>query len=323
MKVLHYHLPRRRRGCIATIGVFDGIHHGHRYLLRQLTRQAGRRNLAAVVITFDVAPQQFLQKFHLANAWSVRKRFSGYITDRLQKVAYIAACGVDYLWFLRTNRRLLELTGRDFIAYICKYFLIKKLIVGEDFRFGYAGSCGVNDLKRLSREFGFSLQILRKRSKNKKIISSSLIRELIQEGRVKELISFLGRPFALRAKVEKGRRVGRRLGFPTANISSGDYVVPLEGVYAGYALVQKKLFLAAIFVSRKKVRAQALLEAYLIGFHKNILGQMITIIFLEYLRKKRTFSSLVSLREAIKGDVDYISAKYSIAKAYRTQPLVL
>jgi riboflavin kinase/FMN adenylyltransferase len=122
--------------------------------------------------------------------------------------------------------------------------------------------------------------------------------------------------------VEKGRRVGRRLGFPTANASSGDYVVPLEGVYAAYAVVRKKLFLAAVFVSRKQAKRQALVEAYLIGFHKNILGQIITMVFLEYLRKTRIFPSSASLRHAIQEDIRHISAKYSIAKAPRTQLLV-
>jgi len=322
MKVLYHHLPRRRRACIATIGVFDGIHLGHKYILRQLAKQAGRQNLAALVITFDIAPQQFLQKAHLANAWSARKPFSGYISDNHQKISHIASCGIDCLWFLKTNRRLLELKGRDFIVYICKYFSIRKIIVGEDFRFGYAGSCGISDLKKFSDEFGFSMQILRKRSKNKKIVSSSLIRKLIQEGKVKELIAFLGRPFALRGRVVEGRRVGRRLGFPTANVDSGNYSMPLPGVYAAYAAVRKKLFLAAVFVNDKQAKKSAIIEAHLIGLHKNILGEIITIVFLEYLRKARIFRSLAPLRSAIRKDICRISAKYSIAKAPRTQLLV-
>ena len=322
MKVLYHQLPRRRRACIATIGIFDGIHYGHQYILKQLVNQAGRHNLAALVITFDVAPQQFLQKTHLANAWSSRKSFTGYISDNHQKIFHIAACGVDYLWFLKTNRKLLELKGRDFIAYICRYFSIKKLIVGEDFRFGYAGSCDASDLKKFSYEFGFSVQILRKRSKNKKIISSSLIRNLIQQGKAKELVSFLGRPFALRGRVVKGKRLGRRLGFPTANVSSGSYSVPLQGIYAAYVALRKKLFLAAVFVNKKQAKKPAVIEAHLIGFHKNILGEIITIIFLEYLRKARIFRSPAPLCYAIQKDIRHISAKYSIAKAPRTQLLV-
>jgi len=323
MKCFHHHLPRRRRACVATIGIFDGIHRGHRYILQEAVSQAGRMGLESLVITFDIAPQQFLQKAKLANAWSVRKPFIGYISDYRQKVFHIASCGIDYLWFLRTSRRLLELSGRDFVAYICRYFAIKKLIVGEDFRFGYAGSCAAGDLKRFSHEFGFLLQIISKRSKNKKVISSSLIRELIHEGKVKELTSFLGRPFALRGCVVEGKRLGGQIGFPTANVSSGDYVAPKQGVYAAYVVVKKKLFLAAVFVNKKKIKGPVTIEAHLIGINKNILGEIITIIFLEYIRRPLFFRSLTSLGYAIQKDLAHIAAKYSTAKASRTQLLVL
>ncbi len=325
MKVIYKKLPSRRQKCIVTIGVFDGIHLGHQVILERIKKEAKKRGVFSLVITFDVSPRHFLSRCHFPNSWRSPGIFAGSITSLAQKTAFIKSLGIDYLWVLRTSRKLLELSARDFIEHIHKYFEVKKIVVGGDFRFGYAGRGNTGYLKALKSKYGFELAILRKRVKGRKVISSSIIRRLIREGELGKAKKLLGRNFSLEGKVSRGDGRGSKLGFPTANISAADYVVPREGVYAAYAVLENKVYLAAVNVGRKptfkKVNRPAL-EAHIINFSQNILGKILKVIFLERVRNERRFTSPAELKEAIYKDIDQITAKYSIPCRKALQPVV-
>jgi riboflavin kinase / FMN adenylyltransferase len=324
MKVIYKTLPSVRHRCIATIGTFDGLHHGHEYIIDKVKRTSRIKKMRSLVITFDKLPQQFLNNYHLKNRWQSRKPFSGCISDNTSKTFLMERTGVDYLWLLKTNRKLLELSGESFIAYICKYFDIKTFVVGEDFRFGYAGRENIDSLKKLSSQWGFSVEVIKKRSKSKRIISSSLIRELIATGRLEKVEEFLGRKYAVSAKVSKGKGIGRKQGFPTANIIVRDYVAPLGGVYASYIVLGKKVYLGAVFVDEPSLKKhETLVEAHIIGLDKNILNKRMTVIFIKKIRKRRKFATSALLRQAIKKDIRQISSKYSTPPPNHTQPLVV
>ncbi len=324
MKIIHKTLPGCRHRCVATIGAFDGIHKGHKYILDKVNKIAELGKLSSLAITFDKLPQQFLHNYHLRNRWPSRKSFSGCIIDSKSKIFLMAAAGVDYLWVLKTNKNLLELSGEKFIAYICKYFDIKTFVIGEDFHFGYGGREDVDSLKELSLRWNFSVEVVKKRSKSKHIISSSLIRDLIITGRVKKVEEFLGRKYSVSAKVFKGKGIGRKLGFPTANIILRDHVAPSEGVYASYIVFEKDVHLGAVFVDRTSLKKhETLVEAHIIGFDKNILNKKITIVFIKKVRKSCKFATYALLKQAIKKDIKYISSKYSISPPNHTQPLVV
>ncbi|MBN3039988.1 MAG: bifunctional riboflavin kinase/FAD synthetase [Candidatus Omnitrophica bacterium] len=317
MRVFYKNLPKKRIECIAAIGVFDGIHLGHSYILNRVRILSKKHGFDSLIITFDVMPQHFLNLAHIDNKWLSRKTFSGYITDREQKIELIKAKGIKKLWFLRTNKKLLELSGRDFIRYICSYFDIKSLVVGDDFRFGYAGSCGIKELKKLSSVFDFKVFVAKKKRQKNEVISSTSIRKLIQLGRLDEVSHYLGRDFSVRGKVCKGKKFGRKIGFPTANFYIHDFVSPPPGVYAARALIAKKLYLAAVFIGHKhsSFESRNLIEAHILGFKKNILGKSIKIFFISKLRNKRKFSSLRKLRSAIEKDIQSLTSKYSISPA--------
>lgn len=315
MKVIYKKLPSKRTNCVATIGTFDGIHKGHKFILAKVKAKAKKTKVKSLVITFDTAPQQFLRRAHLHNAWPSTKTFSGVICDLEQKIRLIQPLDVDYLWFLKTNRRLLEFKPEQFLNYIFGYFAIKELIVGEDFRFGYAGRGDITYLKTVAKTRGFRLTVLTKTRVKRRPISSSLIRQYVRAAKLKQIKQFLGREFSLKGKVVKGRGVGKLLSFPTANIFSADFVVPAKGVYAGYVILGSKKYLAAINIGQSPTlttRRKCLVEVHIIKFNKNILGKTIEIVFLERLRNERKFANRTALKSAIAKDILAITSKYSI-----------
>ena len=332
MKVIFNRLPFKRVKCVATVGVFDGIHLGHQFILRKVREAAREKGLSSLLITFDISPQQFLNKKKLLHHRRPEKAFTplemshseeerarfltgfiGSLTDRDDKIDLVSSLGIDYLWFLKTKRSFLGLSAKSFINYIQKCFNIEKLIVGEDFRFGHKGTGDLSDLRKLAGEHKFNLSIIRKKTKNNKVISSSLIRQLIQKGKLSQAKQLLGRCFSLKGRVVKGRGIGSKLGFPTANISASDYLIPACGVYAAYVVLGKKTYLSAINIGilPKFGKVKGLVvEAHVLNFKKNILGEPIKIVFLERLREEKNFPSSKDLVSAISKDIKHLTSKY-------------
>lgn len=334
MKVILDRLPFKKVKCIATVGVFDGIHLGHRFILSKVKEAAKRKGLASLVITFNISPQQFLAKKKLISHCRPKKLFIGALTDIDDKTTLISKLGIDYLWFLKTKESLLLLSAQDFISYIQKYFRIEELIVGRDFRFGHRGGGDLKDLKKLGSKYKFKLSIIGKKVKNKKIVSSSLIRQLVRKGQLKEVGQLLDRNFSLKGKVVKGKGLGAELGFPTANIKIDNYVIPGRGVYSAYVSLGKKIYLAAVNVGLRPTcnriyedaclnTADLIIEAHILNFKKNILGKTIKIFFLGKIRKEKKFSSLKTLKGAIAKDIFCVFSKYSAFHSSHPQSLVV
>lgn len=307
MKVICENLPASRKRCIAAIGVFDGIHLGHRCILTRLIEEADKKDCAAVLITFDIPPKMLLNK-----------KFEGCITSSDDKKNIVRSLGIDYLWFLRTHASFLELSGREFIEYIIKYFDVEGFIVGEDFRFGYKGETDVLHFKKYGGEYGFSVEAVKKISKHNQIISSSLIRKFIKEADFQEAEKFLGRKYILRGSVHRGMRYGGRIGFPTANIDTFDYVVPSNGVYAAMAEVDKKSYLSAVNIGFRPTVCdlqKKVMEAHIFDFNQDIIGRTIAVTFLQKIREEKKFTSINKLKEAINQDARYIKKKF-VAKSF-------
>ncbi|MDD3296230.1 MAG: riboflavin biosynthesis protein RibF [Candidatus Omnitrophica bacterium] len=316
MKVIYKKLPSKPKKCVATIGVFDGIHLGHKFILEKVIREAKKRQIFSLAITFDCLPQQFLTLHHARNTWKPRKKFFGYITSLKQKISLMKSLNPDYLWLLKTGRPLLELTSRKFMEYIFKNFEIKMLFVGEDFRFGKSGRGDIKELKTLAKEYGCKLSVLKKKRLYKRKISSSRIRKLINKGEILKAGKNLGRIFSLQGKVKKGKSFGTKLGFPTANIRTFNYVIPAQGVYAAKVILGTSIYLAAVNIGRSPTIKESLwptVEVHIIGFNRNIMDKIIEVAFLERLRPERIFSSIAELQKAISKDIRFITSKYSIS----------
>jgi len=325
MRVIYDKLPSNKRESIATIGIFDGIHLGHQFILKKTAEEAKQNGFFSLVVAFDISPGEFFSKKPHRRR-KPKKAFTGYIVDLEQRKALIKSLGIDYLWLLKTNQSLLKLSAEDFLLYIFRYFEIKKIIVGEDFRFGCAGEGNVKYLKEVSRKYNFELSVVRKRSVDREIVSSSIIREFIRKGEFKKIRKFLGRNFLLKGEVYRNRGLGTRIGFPTANLHTFDYVIPAEGVYSAYAILEKKVYLAAVNIGVKSTAFAGkgeTLEAHIINFQGDLLGKIVKIVFLEKIRKEKKFSSLGELKNAIQKDIKFITSKYSTPLPKYPQPLVV
>lgn len=309
MRVIYRKLPSRRIDCVAAIGVFDGVHLGHQYVLEKLKAFAVSDKLASLVITFDLPPE-----FILHNRFHIHSKFYGYLTDYYDKQIIFKSLDIDFLWFLKSSKRLFNMSGQEFMDYIMKYFSIKKIIVGEDFHFGRNSKNSIACLKEFSNAHKIDVCVVKKIKKNKKIISSSAIRQYIKNANFTAAEKMLDRGYFVSGEVVQGCGVGKTLGFPTANINTGGHVIPCSGVYAGRVQLDGEMYLAAINIGCRPTvnfSMRHIFEAHILDFNKNILGKRIKVFFLKKLRDEKKFSSQVSLVKAIKKDVDFIRKKYT------------
>lgn len=297
MKLIYKNLPFNKiNSCVVTIGVFDGVHLGHQYILKEIRQRAEKKKKSSLVISFDLPPEKIL---------SPKKEFKGYLTDYQQKVSLIESLGIDYLWLLKTELNLLQLSADKFLSYINKYFSIDEIIVGDDFRFGIKAETGIDQLSQLAELYGFGLKIIDKKSFSGVRVSSSLIRKLIKSSEIKQAKKLLGKSYTLKGKVIKGKGVGRQLGFPTANLDTFDYVLPKQGVYAAYGRVGDANVLAAVNIGKKDF------EVHLLNFSKDILNHTIEVTLLEKMREEFNFQSKNDLIKQIQKDIQTITSKYS------------
>lgn len=320
MKVVYSNPPFKGVPVVATIGVFDGLHLGHGFIIEEVKKYAKKLKVASLVVTFDTHPRLFLIKnedsclSRLESKDQHRHLFPGILTSAKDKRDLIKEHKVDYLWILKTSTDLLNLSGQEFIHLIEKYFTIKLLIVGQDFRFGHSRRMDITHLQEMAKKDHFALKVINKLKYNKEIVSSSFIRKLIQEGDIAKASKLLTRNYFLSGRVKSGLGKGRELGFPTANLETNDYLVAASGVYAGYVELSGKRYLAAINIGRKPTivdNHHVLVEAHILDFNKNILGRKLKIIFLQHLRPEKKFPSLKRLKEAIAKDIAYIRKKFS------------
>ncbi|MCK9615306.1 MAG: bifunctional riboflavin kinase/FAD synthetase [Candidatus Omnitrophica bacterium] len=310
MKVIYRKLPSNKIKCIATIGVFDGIHLGHRFILDKLKNLATRQKLPSLVITFDIPPQILLEESNRRKF----DKFHGFLTDREDKRNIFASLGIDYLWFLKTTKSFLGLSGKEFVEYLFRYFSPKHLLIGEDFRFGYKGKSGIRYLEKVSNRYGFDVTVLKKMRRNGKIVSSSLVRHLIKNTAFGKVKNFLGRDYFVKGKIIRGSGIGRKLGYPTANINYGGYVIPLSGIYAAIIEIDGMRYLCAVNIGERpsiNKSTEKILEAHIINFKRNILGKKIKLWFIQKIRDEKKFSSKENLIKAIAKDVSHIRKYYS------------
>ncbi len=298
MDLIYKNLPSKTaKSYLVTIGVFDGVHLGHQYILKRLKAASKTRSKPALAITFDFPPEKALHP---------DKRFTGYMTDYKQKASLFESLGIECVWVLQVNKDLLKITAEQFLAYINRYFLIDSMVVGSDFRFGLEAKAGPERLKEISCKYGFNLEIIAKKKFEGVLVSSSLLKKLIKTAKFNQVKKFLGRDYRIKGKVKKGKGLGKRLGYPTLNLDTFNYVLPSKGVYAAYTRVGVEDFLSAVNVGRRGF------ESHLINFSKDILGRVVEVVFLEKLRPELDFQSQNKLAQQLQKDIQSITSKYSV-----------
>jgi riboflavin kinase/FMN adenylyltransferase len=289
--------PGGKKVCLA-IGFFDGVHLGHRQIIRQTIADAHQHDAIALVITFDRHP----------NTVVAPDRVPPLIYSLPQKLGAIESLGADTLLLIHFDEKFSGQTGENFIRRLaCDLGKIQSLCVGADFVFGHKRSGNVALLKKLGGELGFTVHGLAAVSLDRQIVSSTRIREAIRSGNLDAASQMLGRPYAISGRVLEGDRIGQQLGFPTANLDMTGLALPPNGVYAGLAKVEKKFQRVVLNIGFRptvvSAAPQLRVEAHLLDFSGDLYGQELEIEIGNWLRDEKKFTSAAELREQIKRDI--------------------
>jgi len=286
-----------KKVCLA-LGFFDGVHLGHQQIIRQTIQHAQQHEGLAVVITFDQHP----------NTVVAPERVPLLIYSLDQKLAAISSLGVDTLLLFHFDRAFSEQSAENFIHNLARDFgQIQSICVGLNFAFGHQRRGNVDLLKQLGAELHFAVQGLAAVSLDGKAVSSTRIRETIQSGELDAASQMLGRAYSLAGSVIRGDKLGRQLGFPTANLEVKGLVLPPKGVYAVHAKAEDKTWRAVLNIGTrptlKNSNPDLRVEAHLLDFDGDLYGRSLEIIFVEKLREEKKFADLAQLRAQINIDI--------------------
>ena len=305
MKLIHAanELHRARRKVCLAIGFFDGVHLGHQQIIRQTVTDARQHDAVALVLTFDRHPNSVVAPGHLPPL----------IYSLPQKLRAIESLGADTLLLIHFDEQFSRQTGEEFVRRLARDLgRIQSLCVGANFVFGYQRSGDVALLKKLGDKTGFTVHGLAAVSLGRRIVSSTRIREAIRAGRLDAASQMLGRPYAISGRVVEGDRLGRQLGFPTANLEVTGLVLPPNGVYAGITSIRNKAHRVALNIGFRPTMAfagrQLRVEAHVLDFSGSLYDKELTVEIGVKLRRETEFASPAELRRQIGRDIAALRA---------------
>lgn len=290
-----------------SIGNFDGVHRGHQSMIAALTARAAQHGAPAVIFTFDPHPIALLRPGQSPPPLSTTER----------KVELLAEHGVDCAVVYPTDQELLSLSPREFFDRIVVGQLqARGLVEGPNFFFGHNRAGNIETLRGFCGTAGRELEIVPPVTVGNHLVSSTEIRRLITEGRLREAADLLGYTYRISGTVVRGAERGRTIGFPTANLEGIRTVVPRDGVYAGRARVENNWFAAGINVGLSPTFAdqERKIEAHLIDFSGDLYGSRLALEFFDRLRDTVRFESAVALKAQLATDI--LQAR-ALAKAAR------
>lgn len=266
---------------VSAVGFFDGLHLGHMALIQEVERVAKQKHYAKALMTFDHYPLYVLGKIDEEK----------YLTSMQDRQNILSQMGFDYLFVIEFTQEVAALSPEDFIE---KYLVgchIKHVVCGFDFRFGYRNQ---GDTKTLNHHPSFALSVIDEVLYKGEKISSSRIRNHLQEGKIHDLNELLGRHYQIKGQVIHGRRIGHSIGFPTANIDYADYFLPCGGVYVVKVFLHQKMYLGMCNIGYNPTfesLPQKSLEVHILDFDEEIYGELLTVEFYDLLRKEKPFAS--------------------------------
>ena len=294
----NFNLKNLHKNSIILIGNFDGLHIGHQKLFKQANKIKKKLGIKIGVLTFDPIPKMFFNK-----------KIKNYrISNFAQKISYFSKFNIDFLINKKFNRIFSKTSSDDFVSKILfKKIEAKYIFVSSNFRFGHKRKGDVNLLRETQSKFKYILVNPKPLRKNKKIVSSTLIRKLIEKGKLKTANNLLSRNWSIEGKVKRGRMMGKKIGFPTCNIDIENYVIAKPGVYAVKVKIPKKKNLIKGIANlgyrptfnQKKI----LLEVNLFNFSGNLYNKKLSVEFIKFIRGEKKFSGIDQLRKQIKKDI--------------------
>ena len=279
---------------VLAVGNFDGVHLGHQVLLKKAYIFSRKLKKKFGILTFDPLPKDFFNKT------------DNRILNINDKIDIVKKFRADFFIKQNFNRNFSKITHDDFV----KKILLKKLkvysiFVGKDFRFGFKRQGNIIFLKKFSKNNNFRIFVINFKKFNNYKISSSKIRNLIQAGKVSLVNKIMGRPWSISGKVIKGKKFGRRIGFPTANIKISNQIKPLFGVYSVQIIFNKKSYkgIANFGVRPTFGSSSPVLEVNVFGTKHNFYNKKIQVMFIDFIRKEKKFKNSKMLVSQIKKDI--------------------
>ncbi len=292
----NFNLERKDKGSIILIGNFDGLHKGHQKLFNKAKNFKKKYKLKIGVITFDPIPKMFFR-----NLYNYR------LSNFDQKIQLLKKNKVDFIINKKFNTKFSKVSSFDFIKKILFNKIKPKYIfVSDNFRFGYKRAGDIKLLKSLEKDYDYKIINPSPLKSKKFIISSTLIRKNIEMGNLKKVKNFLGRNWCIEGRVERGRQLGKKIGFPTCNIDIKDYKIPKIGVYAvkiSFKNKKRRLKGIANIGYRPTFNQKRLiLESNIFNFSGNLYNKNLSIEFIEFIRGEKKFNSVLNLKKQIKID---------------------
>lgn len=286
---------------VVTVGMFDGVHLGHQQILKNLVDEANLRKGKSIVISFDTHPRMVLRH----DAYKLK-----FINSYDEKISLLEKLGVDYLILIPFTKDFSQKTTSDFVKeFLFDKLKIKLLIIGYDNRFGNKENNNFNNLYELSKKYCFEIKKIEVKQVDGLTVSSTKIREALDKGNVKLANKLLGYSYLLSGRVIKGNKIGRKIGFPTANIDiENDFkLIPSIGVYAVLVIYNKKIFKGMLNIGiRPTLNINRLsIEVNIFDFNEDIYNKYLTVIFQDKIRDEIRFNNLEDLALQLKNDKTY------------------
>jgi len=297
--------------CVATIGFFDGVHIGHRYLIQQVKEIAAIKGLRSALVTFPVHPRKVMHSDYRLEL----------LTTPDEKINLLADTGVDYCLMLDFTPEISSLTALEFMERLLKErFQVKCLVIGYDHRFGHNRSEGFEDYVSYGQSIGIEVvraiaytDDIETNDAQKITVSSSLIRKLLHQGDVDLAARCLGYEYFLDGTVVGGYQVGRKIGFPTANLSvdNPDKLIPADGVYAVWVTFDGKTYMGMLNIGVRPTidnGSNRTIEVNILHFHSDIYDKFIRLTFVKRTRPELKFDSIEELIEELHKDAKEVEA---------------
>lgn len=281
-----------------TIGVFDGVHRGHREIIHKLTKDAHANHAPAALLTFDPHPASVLTG-----------RDIKCLTTPAERAKLLGDLGVDIVITQRFTPDLSTATAFEYMSRLKATLGFSHLLIGYDFALGRGREGNANRLAEIGQELNYSVEVINALSDESGVISSTEIRKLVATGNVAEAAKLLGYNYSMSGEIIHGAERGRKIGFPTANVNyPKQKVIPANGIYAAWAWLGKEKFMAATNIGFNPTftpeRQTPSLEAYLLDFDRDIYGQELKLDFISRIRDELKFDSVEALIQKINEDVD-------------------
>ena len=285
---------------VVTIGTFDGIHLGHQKILSRLIKSSKNKDLNSVVLTFFPHPRIILNKYNEVK-----------MIDTLdEKIIHLNEIGIDSLVIHPFDKNFSLLSANQFIKdFLVDKLKIKHIIIGYDHRFGKGREASVTDLKNYADDYDFTVEEIKAQEIEKITVSSTKIRNSINQGDIKTTEKYLGRSFNLTGKIVKGDGLGKKINYPTANIFIEETykIIPKDGVYLVETIIEDKLFNGMMNIGHRPTIGTNLksIEVHLFNFNEDIYGKVISIKMISKIRDEKKFSSIQALKEQLVKDENY------------------